>query len=217
MLGANGAGKTTINEAIALAHPHRFPRLAPIDATALGGTPRAVRVEYEYEPDADNEGALGQFRKRQGFGAPKWGRPLERSLGQVRAGRPVEPASEYDSIRLVHLPALRNPVDDLSRRDARILLELLRADERKHPETGGLRSLRAQAEGMLTALTGHALVGNVEDRIAENLRIISGGAREHHAFVGTQSGKAKKAAQWDKPVLSAEEFLDWSSTTPVMA
>lgn len=27
---------------------------------------------------------------------------------------------------------------------------------------------------------------------------------------GTQSGKAKKAAQWGKPVLDAEEFLDWA-------
>lgn len=187
ILGANGSGKTTINEAIALAHPRSFPRLAPIDATALGATPRAVRVEYEFEADVSREGALGQYRKRQGLAAPRWGRPLERSLGQVRAGRPVEPASEYDSIRLVHLPALRNPVDDLSRRDARILLELLRADERRHPETGGLRSLRAQAEGMLSSLTNHPLVGNVEDRIAENLRIISGGVQEHHAFVGTQT------------------------------
>jgi putative ATP-dependent endonuclease of OLD family len=187
ILGANGSGKTTINEAIALAHPQRFPRLAPIDATALGGAPRAVRVEYEFEADADQEGALGQLRKRQGLGAPKWGRPLERSLGQVRAGRPLEPSSEYESIRLVHLPALRNPVDDLSRRDARILLELLRADERKNPGTGGLRSLRAQAEGMLSKLTSHPLVDNVEDRIAENLRIISGGVQEHHAFFGTQA------------------------------
>lgn len=187
ILGANGSGKTTINEAIALAHPRSFPRLAPIDATALGATPRAVRVEYEFEADAAREGALGKYRKRQGLGAPKWGRPLERSLGQVRAGRPVEPATEYDSVRLVHLPALRNPVDDLSRRDARILLELLRADERGHPETGGLRSLRAQAEGMLSSLIKHPLVGNVEDRIAENLRIISGGVQEHHAFVGTQT------------------------------
>lgn len=187
ILGANGSGKTTINEAIALAHPRSFPRLAPIDATALGATPRAVRVEYEFEADASREGALGMYRKRQGLAAPRWGRPLERSLGQVRAGRPVEPAAEYDSIRLVHLPALRNPVDDLSRRDARILLELLRADERRHPETGGLRSLRAQAEGMLSSLTNHPLVGNVEDRIAENLRIISGGVQEHHAFVGTQT------------------------------
>jgi len=187
ILGANGSGKTTINEAIALAHPRSFPRLPPIDATALGATPRAVRVEYEFEADAAREGALGEYRKRQGLGAPKWGRPLERSLGHVRAGRPVEPATEYESVRLVHLPALRNPVDDLSRRDARILLELLRADERRRPETGGLRSLRAQAEGMLSSLIKHPLVGNVEDRIAENLRIISGGVHEHHAFVGTQT------------------------------
>ncbi len=187
ILGANGSGKTTINEAIALAHPRSFPRLAPIDATALGPTPRMVSVTYEFEADALCEGALGAYRKRRGFGAPQWCRLLERSLGRVRAGQPLEPSEEYESIRLVHLPALRNPVDDLSRRDARILLELLRADERKHPETGGLHSLRAQAEGMLKSLTNHPLVGNVEDRIAENLRIISSGVQEHHAFVGTQT------------------------------
>lgn len=187
LLGANGAGKTTINEAIALAHPRIFPRLTPIDATSLGSAPRAVRVEYAFESNSADEGALGQYRIRQGLAAPRWGRPLERSLGHVRAGRPVEPSAEYDNIRLVHLPALRNPVDDLSRRDARILLELLRADERRHPETGGLRSLRARAEGMLSALAKHQLVGNVEDRIAQNLRTISGGVQEHHAFVGTQT------------------------------
>jgi len=146
-----------------------------------------VRVAYEFEEDASCEGALGSYRKRRGLSAPQWCRPLERSLGRVRAGQPLEPSDEYDSIRLVHLPALRNPVDDLSRRDARILLELLRADERKHPETGGLRSLRAQAEAILKSLTSHPLVGNVEDRIAENLRFITGGVQEHHAFVGTQT------------------------------
>ena len=187
ILGANGSGKTTINEAIALAHPRSFPRLASIDATALGATPRMVRITYEFEADVSNEGALGAYRKRRGLSAPQWCRPLERSLGRVRAGQPLESSDEYDSIRLVHLPALRNPVDDLSRRDARILLELLRADERKHPETGGLHSLRAQAEGMLKSLTNHPLVENVENRIAENLRIISGGVQEHHAFVGTQT------------------------------
>lgn len=187
ILGANGSGKTTINEAIALAHPRSFPRLAPIDATALGPTPRAVHITYEFEADASREGALGEYRKRRGLDAPQWRRPLERSLGHVRAGQTLETSDEYDSIRLVHLPALRNPVDDLSRRDARILLELLRADERQRPETGGLRSLRAQAERMLGSLTSHPLVGNVENRIAENLRVISGGVTQHHAFVGTQT------------------------------
>lgn len=109
ILGANGSGKTTINEAIALPHSRCFPRLAPIDVTALGATPRAVRVEYEFVADASREGALGQHRKRQGLAAPRLGRPLERSLCQVRTGLPVEPAAEYGSIRLVHLPALRSP------------------------------------------------------------------------------------------------------------
>ena len=80
ILGANGSGKTTINEAIALAHPRSFPRLAPIDATALGPTPRMVRVAYEFEADTSCEGALGVYRRRRGFGAPQWCRPLERSL-----------------------------------------------------------------------------------------------------------------------------------------
>lgn len=186
ILGANGAGKTTINEGIALAHPRRFPSLAPIDASALGNPPRSVQVEYAYEAEESAEGAFGRFMRRQGLGAPKWSRSLERSLGRVRAGTPLESASEYEALRLVHLPALRNPVDDLSRRDARILLELLRADERRHPETGGLRALRGQAAAMLSAITSHQLVRNVEDRIAQNLRTISGGVQEHHAFVGTQ-------------------------------
>lgn len=187
VLGANGAGKTTINEAILLAHPHRFPHLPPIDAGALGSPPRAVRVEYAFEQDERSEGVLGSARKLLGLGAPKWGRPLERSLGKVRAGKPDEPATEYDVIRLVYLPALRNPVDDLSRRDARILLELLRAEERRNPGAGGMPTLRAQAERMLASLTSDKLVTKVEDRIARNLATISGGVQEHHAFIGTQT------------------------------
>lgn len=30
---------------------------------------------------------------------------------------------------------------------------------------------------------------------------------------GAQSGKAKKAAQWGKPVLAAEDFLTWAAAT----
>ena len=40
---------------------------------------------------------------------------------------------------------------------------------------------------MLNTLTSHALVANVEDRIAENFRIISGGVQKHHEFIGTQT------------------------------
>ncbi|WP_179274530.1 MULTISPECIES: ATP-dependent endonuclease [unclassified Rhodococcus (in: high G+C Gram-positive bacteria)] len=40
---------------------------------------------------------------------------------------------------------------------------------------------------MLRSLTNHSLVSSVEERIAHNLSTISGGVREHHAFVGTQT------------------------------
>jgi putative ATP-dependent endonuclease of OLD family len=186
LLGANGSGKTTISEAVVQVHRHRFPRLAPVDASVLGEPPRAVRVEYSFEPDPANEGALGSALLGMGFSAPSWGRPLERSLGRVRAGVPVDATEGHDSVRLVYLPALRNPVDELSRRDAQVLLELLRAEHLRNPAGGGLPALRAKAEGMLSSLTAHQLVANLEGRIAEQLSTLSGGLQEHHAFIGTQ-------------------------------
>ncbi len=186
LLGANGAGKTTINEAIVHAHRHRFPRPRPIDAAVLGEPPRAVRVEYGYEADPAHEGALGQALWNTGYSAPSWGRPLERSLGRVRPGNLVGATEGHDNIRLIYLPALRNPVDELSRHDTQVLLELLRAGQLRQPGAGGLAALRATAEAMLEKLTADRLVVDVEARIAEHLRTISGGVHEHHAFVGTQ-------------------------------
>lgn len=186
IVGANGSGKTTINEAIALAHRHRFPQLPAIDGAALGTPPRAVEVEYVLEADPAGEGAFGRALHAGGHDAPRWGRPLERSLGKVRAGQVVAPTEGYENVRLVYLPALRNPVDDLSRRDARVLLELLRAEERRHPETGGLVSLRAVADAMLTSLTEHDLLVELEKRIGNHLSVASAGVREHFAFFGHQ-------------------------------
>jgi putative ATP-dependent endonuclease of OLD family len=186
LLGANGAGKTTLNEAIVHAHRHRFPRFPQMDAAVLGPPPRAVGVEYEYEIDPDEEGALGRALRRSGHSAPRWSRPLERSLGRVRAGSLVDATEGHDSVRLIYLPALRNPVDELSRRDAQILLELLRAEQLRNPSSGGLGGLRARAESMLSSLSAQQLVVDVQGRIAENLRTISGGVHEHHAFIGTQ-------------------------------
>ena len=186
LLGANGSGKTTINEAIVIAHRHRFPRLPSVDAAVLGPPPRAVRVEYAYEDELGKEGALGTALRARGYPAPSWGRPLERSLGRVRAGSPVHATEGHDNIRLIYLPALRNPVDELSRRDAQVLLELLRAEQLRRPDGRGLAGLRAQAEAMLQSLTAQQLVANLEGRIAEQLATLSGGVREHYAFVGTQ-------------------------------
>ena len=186
LLGSNGAGKTTVSEAIYLAHLHRFPRLIAPDAAALGAPPRSISVEYTMENDVTAEGALGRALLAVGLDAPRWSRPLERSLGRVRAGQ-ISPLTDgHDRLRLIYLPALRNPVDELSRRETRVLIELLRAEQLRHPENSSIGQVRATAEAMLSSLVTQQLLVDVQGRIAENLKSITGGVRQHYAFIGTQ-------------------------------
>lgn len=186
LVGSNGAGKTTINDAIYLAHPDRFPRLTPPDAAVLGPAPRNISVEYGFEAASGTEGALGLALQSLGAGAPTWVRSLERSLGRVRARTVSTLGQDSELLRLIYLPALRNPVDELSRRETRVLLELLRAEQLRNPSTGTLASVRQQAESLLSSLTSHQLLVDVQGRIAENLRVLTSGVNEHFAFLGTQ-------------------------------
>jgi putative ATP-dependent endonuclease of OLD family len=185
-VGSNGVGKTTINEAIYLAHPDRFPRLAQPDAAALGPAPRNIAVEYAFESAGGIEGALGLVLQGRGRSAPVWARSLERSLGRIRARTIAPVPDELEQLRLIYLPALRNPVDELSRRETRVLLELLRAEQQRNPSTGTLMDVRRQAESLLSALTTHQLVVDVHGRVAENMRILTSGVNEHFPFIGTQ-------------------------------
>ncbi|MFF7321203.1 AAA family ATPase [Streptomyces albogriseolus] len=61
LIGANGAGKTTVTDALYLAHTSRFPLLPRMGAAALpsGGTP-GIEVQYNLEESVDREGPLGQ-------------------------------------------------------------------------------------------------------------------------------------------------------------
>lgn len=186
LVGSNGAGKTTINDSIYLAHPDRFPRLTPPDASVLGPAPRSIAVEYAFESATGTEGALGQALQSLGTSAPFWVRTLERSLGRVRA-RTVAPApSELEQLRLIYLPALRNPVDELSRRETRVLLELMRAEQLRNPGTSTLADVRRQAESLLGKLTTNQLLVDVQGRIAENMNALTAGVRTHYPFIGTQ-------------------------------
>jgi putative ATP-dependent endonuclease of OLD family len=187
LVGSNGVGKTTINDAIYLAHPDRFPRIAPPDAAVLGPAPRNIAVEYAFEGAGGTEGALGLALQGIGTRAPFWIRSLERSLGRVRARTVVPAPDELDQMRLIYLPALRNPVDELSRRETRVLLELLRAEQLRKPSTGTLTGVRRQAESLLSSLSTHQLLVDVQGRIAENMKVLTTGVKEHFPFIGTQN------------------------------
>ena len=156
------------------------------DATVLGPAPRNIAVEYGFEAASGTEGALGLAFQSLGAGAPMWVRSLERSLGRVRARTVTTLGQDPEQLRLIYLPALRNPVDELSRRETRVLLELLRAEQLRNPSTGTLASVRQQAESLLSSLTSHQLLVDVQGRIAENLKVLTSGVNEHFAFLGTQ-------------------------------
>lgn len=191
LVGANGAGKTTVAEALQLAHPKVFPRLAGPSAATLGNGERSVEVEWTFAPELADESPLGRSmqahggRPTPGATAVGWTRGLRRDLGRVSTEWLVH-SDLADSFRLVYLPAGRNPVDELARREARILVELLRAQQQNTGKGRDLGGLRARASHLLEQLTDDGLIQTVEQRIADHLQSLSAGVARNWPYVRGQ-------------------------------
>ena len=183
LAGANGAGKTTLADAIYLGHGKRFPLLPRYPATALGSGERDVQVEYRSADDGEVEGPLDrQVRSQTGQRAPgavvaSWTRTLHRNLGTISTKLLGEASDVEGQTLLVHLPAWRNPLDELARRETRILVELLRAQQQSSGQGRDLSRLRGRASGLLEALATDDVLVGLEDRVSEQLRALSAGYR----------------------------------------
>ncbi len=193
LIGGNGAGKTTIAEALYLGHRQTFPRVPPINSASLGSGDRSIDVEYWYEKESKTEGPLGQMMQAQAgvsvADAPalRWERQLSRSLGVVRAQNAGTGETELsDAVSLVYLPAWRNPTEELARREVRVLVELLRAQQQRVSGSRSLMGLRQRAWGFLEALTNDGLISAVEARINESLTNLTAGVRRQWPYVRGQ-------------------------------
>jgi putative ATP-dependent endonuclease of OLD family len=184
LLGPNNAGKTTVCDALYLSHIHSFPQLRRPSVAVLGDTPRVIDIAFEFGGGGP-EGPLGQSLLAQSQQAPRWSRPLARSLGSVRASG-VEDAHHAEELRLIYLPAHRNPVDELARREAEVLVELLRAEQERQRGHRNLADLRGLAAHLLDGLLAHALIQSVEARVSEYLVSLTGGVSRQHALIGRQ-------------------------------
>lgn len=191
LVGANGSGKTTICDAAYLGHTVVFPRLPRLNAAGLGSGTRSVDLEYSFDADPSREGPLGrQLQTQSGLTAPgsvaaAWSRGLSRDLGSIRSTTLV-PHDLMVSIRFVYLPAWRNPLDELARREARVLVELLRAQQQRIDDTRNLADLRAKASGLLEALAREGIIAAVEERIAAHLRSLSAGVGRQWPYIRGQ-------------------------------
>lgn len=108
-------------------------------------------------------------------------------MGSVRPGTVASPDPDVlNDLPLMYLPAVRNPIDELARRETRVLVELLRAEQQRLKGHGSLVDLRRQAESFLTQLAAHGLVQSVEGRVREHLNALSSGVKGHHPFISGQ-------------------------------
>lgn len=182
LLGPNNAGKTTVCDALYLAHPHRFPQLLRPSVAVLGDPPRGIDIDFRFGGEGP-EGPLGTSLIAQSQQPPRWSRQLERSLGRVRAVG-IEDANHVDETRIIYLPAHRNPVDELARREAEVLVELLRSEQERRQGHRNLGDLRGLAGELLDGLLSHELIRSVEARVSDYLVALTGGVSRQHAFIG---------------------------------
>jgi putative ATP-dependent endonuclease of OLD family len=193
LIGANNAGKTTVCDALSLAHRHVFPRLPRPAAATLGAGERSIDVEYRYADDPDSEGPLGRHLFDQS-GIPvngvagAWTYALSRDLGRVatQLSIGVTNADLLGQVRLIYLPAWRNPLDELARREARILVELLRAQQQRLTGSRNLGKLRSRAAGLLDALARDGVLQLLEQRVATHLSALSAGVAHQWPFIRGQ-------------------------------
>jgi putative ATP-dependent endonuclease of OLD family len=193
LVGPNSAGKTTISEAVYLAHRYqqRFPNLPPPSAANLGGTDRSIQLTYHLEADDARESALGRQARQESWLSPgaevaRWETTLRRNLGSVRTEHST-PQAVTEQLRVFYLPAMRNPVDELARREARILVELFRAQQDALAGTRDLTQLRVRADRLLDALTKEEpLIEAVEARIAAHLASLTAGVSRQWPYVRGQ-------------------------------
>jgi putative ATP-dependent endonuclease of OLD family len=224
LVGANSAGKTTVSEALYLGHRQTFPRLPPISAAALGSGERSIGVEYWYESLPAVEGPLGRSLQEQaGVSvedslALSWERQLSRSLGTIRAQTiGGAEAALTDAINLVYLPAWRNPIDELARREARVLVELLRAQQQRFNGSRSLVGLRQRAWGFLEVLTKDSLINAVENRISEQLAQLTAGVRQQWPYVRGQMVDDNYLARVLELMLAVLEGRDFARPLDVSA
>lgn len=184
LVGANGTGKTSIAEAMYLAHRHVFPQIPrPIAAALAPGADRFIEVSYEYEdPETHPRWAIQQ---QNGESAPTLRRQLEPSMGRVRA-KTIEGAedSAIDALVLLFLRADRRPADELAGREARLIVEALRAEQQRRTGNRRLSAVKMTVSRLLDQLHRDPLVESLEQRVQREVDHLAGAVRPHFPFLG---------------------------------
>lgn len=184
LAGANGGGKSTIADAILLAHRDVFPTTPrPTSAMLASGTP-VHEIEVAYEIGDDPDSPLGTLLAGQP--APAWVAALSPSMGRVRASLDGAPLGE-NQLPVLYLAPNRDPVRDLGGREARLVVEALRAHALRETHSKSLMGLRAQVRALVERLATQTTVAGTESRVTSELKELTGGIRKRSSFIAGSS------------------------------
>jgi putative ATP-dependent endonuclease of OLD family len=190
LLGPNSTGKSTISDALAIAHSDVFP-WKPRASSAVLNRDRAhrmIKITYEYE---DSETLpIWRERRAQGVPAPTWTRRLYSSLGTVRseveAGVSKEAREVFDNLPLLYFASTRNPVQDLAGRDSRLIVELFRSEAKRQGHPTSLAGLRKHLRNLIRTIVAHEqLLTDAEARVDTSFGQLTSGVCKRSAFLAT--------------------------------
>lgn len=184
LVGANSAGKSTVVDAIVLSHRDVFPFTPRPPASVLSTSVASRTIDVTYALEDLDTSPLGQLCGST-MRIPEWTTTLTSSMGRVSA-------SQGDALGEGHLPLFylsptRNPGLDLAGREARLIVELLRAQAYRDRGDKSLKELRGLLGGLISSVTSKWPVTDAEARVASRLDELTVGVAGRIPFLGTTS------------------------------
>ena len=182
LAGPNSAGKSTVVESILLSHRDVFPYTGRPTAATLSRTVSSRSIEIQYELESNDQSPLGKMFESDGR-LPRWTTELSASMGRVSASR-TDVVSE-GRLPVLYLAPTRTPATDLSGRDARLIVELLRSQALRDRGNRSLKELRARLGGLISSVVSQWPVADAEARVAGALADLTDGVSGHMPYLAT--------------------------------
>ena len=183
LLGANSTGKSTVSEAILLAHRDVFPSVPRPPAAVLSKSIQDRRVEVKYEWEDDERVPLWGMKKLQGP-PPTWTTTLSSGMGRVQTESPDRHRPE-SQLPVLYLSPTRVPSYDLGGRDSRLVVELLRAQSLRDNGSKSLAPLASHLRNLVSTLVDDPLLKGAEERVGDHLGNLTSGVALRHPFLAS--------------------------------
>jgi len=182
MAGTNAAGKTTLVDAILLAHHDVFPFTPRPPSAVLSQAVATRTIDIAYGLPPTEPSPLGDMLRAQGA-SPAWTATLTSAMGRVSVSNSQE--LRNGQLPVLYLSPTRNPSIDLAGREARLIVELLKSQGLRDRGDKSLRELRGLLGGLIGSVVSQWPVDAAEKRVASELAELTDGVAGRVPYLGT--------------------------------